>query len=154
MNESRWVKHVVDSAIDWWVAALLLLTPGLSAIFGIALMLQQRPTDASILFLCGALAIAVTALFTVPCRYTLLDDTLNIRCGVLFYSIPLQTIQRVELSSSWLSGPALSLRRIEIEANGRRHLISPKNREAFFEELNSRLSEIRIHCSPSQNQPS
>lgn len=139
MNANRFPKFVDDSAIDWWVAAMLLLTPVVSSVIGVAMLMDGQPGDASILFLSGALAIIVTVLFTLPCRYTLLDDTLNVRCGVICYSIPYDTIEGVKRSGSWLSGPALSIRRIRVTARGKYYLISPKNREAFLEELKSRL---------------
>ena len=131
---------VYDSAIDWWVAIMLLLSPIVASVMGVVFFVQQRPGDASIVFLAGAFTIAVTALFTLPCRYTLLDDTLNVRCGIICYSIPFDTIENVELSSSWLSGPALSLKRVRVTANGRNYLLSPKNREVFIDELNLRRS--------------
>ncbi len=138
-NSNRLPPTVYDSAIDWWIAAMLLLTPIVASVVGIALLFDSRPGDASILFLAGAIAIVFTALLTLPCRYRLLDDTLNVRCGVICYSIPYDTIENVECSSSWLSGPALSLRRIRLTSRGKHYLISPKNREAFIADLESRL---------------
>ena len=140
MNATRFPKTVYDSAIDWWVAIMLLLSPIVASVMGVVFFAQQRPGDASIVFLAGAFTIAVTALFTLPCRYTLLDDTLNVRCGIICYSIPFDTIENIELSSSWLSGPALSLKRVRVTAKGRNYLLSPKNREAFIDELNLRRS--------------
>ncbi len=119
---------------------MLLLSPVVASVMGVVFFAQQRPGDASIVFLAGAFTIAVTALFTLPCRYTLLDDTLNVRCGIICYSIPFDTIENIELSSSWLSGPALSLKRVRVTAKGRNYLLSPKNREAFIDELNLRRS--------------
>ncbi len=119
---------------------MLMITPVVATAMGVALFLDNRPADASIVFLSGAAAIFVTALFTLPCRYTLLDDTLNVRCGVFSYSIPYDTIENVELSGSWLSGPALSLHRIRVTSRGKHYLISPKNREAFLEQIKSRLA--------------
>jgi membrane protein YdbS with pleckstrin-like domain len=119
---------------------MLLLSPIVAAVMGMVLFIQQQPGEASTVFLAGAFAIAVTILFTLPCRYTLLDDTLNVRCGIICYSISLDTIENVELSSSWLSGPALSLKRVRVTARGRHYLLSPKNRDAFIDELNLRRS--------------
>lgn len=140
MNATRFPKTVYDSAIDWWVAIMLLLSPIVASVMGVVFFAQQRPGDASIVFLAGAFTIAVTALFTLPCRYTLLDDTLNVRCGIICYAIPFDTIEKIEFSSSWLSGPALSLKRVRVAAKGRNYLLSPKNREAFIDELNLRRS--------------
>ncbi len=126
---------VYDSAVDWWILALLLLTPVASAIIGIYLIALGRPGDSTWLFLIGGLTAIVTAAFAVPCRYTILDDALSVRCGLLFYQIPLDKITDVSLSSSWLSGPALSMKRVKVQTNRRSHILSPRFREDFVREL-------------------
>lgn len=135
MPEHSSTKLVYDSAVDWWVATLLMLAPLTSVVAGVFALMHNQFDAAMILFLCGAFTIVVTILVTLPCRYTLLDDTLNIRCGILCYSIPLDKIENVKQSSSWLSGPALSLRRVCVTAGGKHYLVSPKNRDGFIEEL-------------------
>jgi membrane protein YdbS with pleckstrin-like domain len=128
-------SDVYDSAVDWWILALLLLTPVAAAVIGIYLIVQGRPGDSTWLFLTGGLTAITTAAFAVPCRYTILDDALSIRCGLLFYQIPLDKITDVSLSSSWMSGPALSLKRVKVQTDRRSHIISPKFREDFVRDL-------------------
>ena len=140
MSSRPSVAAVYPSAIDWWVAAILLAAPIISLVVGVALLVQQRYDDASAVFLTGAIAVAVTAAFTLPCRYTLLDDTLNVRCGILFTSIPYETIERVERSSSWLSGPALSLRRVRVVTSRRSYLLSPRDLAGFLDDLDRRMN--------------
>jgi membrane protein YdbS with pleckstrin-like domain len=126
---------VYDSAIDLWVAALILLSPLASAVIGVYLLIQGQADGAMYLFLVGAGSLILTVAFTHPCRYTILEDSLSIRCGILFYQIPLSEIESVEPSGSWLSAPALSLRRVKIRSARRTILVSPRAREEFIEEL-------------------
>ena len=85
--------------------------------------------------LAGIGTLIVTALFTIPCRYTILTDTLSIRCGVVFMRVPLKQLKSIEMSGSWLSGPALSIRRVKVSTASRFYLVSPVDREKFIEEL-------------------
>ncbi|MEM9587506.1 MAG: PH domain-containing protein [Planctomycetota bacterium] len=127
-----------ESAIDWWVLLMLLMGPVTAAGVGIVLVVNARPADASILFGLGALIALVTVGLVVPCRYTLLDDCLSIRCGLICYQIAYEDIRDVKISHSIMSGPALSLSRLEIKTSDRTHLISPKDRGDFMEELHHR----------------
>ncbi|MEM0927465.1 MAG: PH domain-containing protein, partial [Planctomycetota bacterium] len=92
---------------------------------------------ALVCLLTGAGALGITALFTMPCRYTILADTLTIRCGVVVQRVPLEKVQSVEPSRSLLSGPALSMRRVKVSTASRFYLVSPVERERFIEELES-----------------
>ncbi|TWT82560.1 hypothetical protein CA13_40230 [Planctomycetes bacterium CA13] len=130
-----------DSAVDLWLAALLFLAPVIAAFAGIYLILDGNPGDASILFLIGAASLAITGLFTVPCRYTVLEDSVSIRCGLLCYQIPFDQIQSVEKSGSLYSAPALSIRRVAIRTEKRIYLVSPKDRNEFIETLR-RIAKI------------
>ncbi|MGB7345962.1 MAG: PH domain-containing protein [Pirellulaceae bacterium] len=132
---------VYESAIDWWILALLLITPILSAVIGIYAIWIGRPGDSTWLFLTGAITALVTAAFAVPCRYTILEDALSIRCGLLFYQVPFESIQDVSLSSTWASGPALSLKRVKVQTEKRTHIISPKFREDFVRELRKAIKQ-------------
>lgn len=88
----------------------------------------------------AALAIGISSVvtvlaLTVPCRYTLKDDHLFIRCGLITRRIPYVQIHKVELSSSPLSAPALSLRRVRIAYGRSFALVSPLQRDRFVDEL-------------------
>ena len=128
---------VYDSAIDLWVAALILLSPLASAVIGVYLLIQGQADGAMYLFLVGAGSLILTIAFTHPCRYTILKESISIRCGILFYQIPLAEIESVEPSSSWLSGPALSTRRVKLKTKKRTILISPRERDIFIADLRS-----------------
>ncbi|WP_345683284.1 PH domain-containing protein [Novipirellula caenicola] len=135
MNESSSaIKTPIryESAIDLWLLMLLMLSPVVAAVIGVYLILEGRPGDASLLFLVGAATLFVQGIFVVPCRYTILEDAVSIRCGILCYQIPIAEIQTIEKSSSLKSAPALSLRRVRIQTAKRDYLISPKDRDGFI----------------------
>lgn len=93
------------------------------------------------------LFLALTCLnliITTPCRYTLTSDSLNIRCGLLFRTVPLSQVQKVELSSSWESAPALSLRRVKITLDRGYRIISPVDRDVFIKDLMDAVQRHRI----------
>ncbi len=134
---------VYDSAIDLWVALLIMLTPVLSAVIGCYLLLSGNAEGAMYLFLVGAVSLLVTLAFTLPCRYTILDDAVSIRCGILFYQIALAEIESVEPSASWRNGPALSMRRVKIQTSKRIVIVSPRQREEFVEDLLAAVRSVR-----------
>lgn len=71
--------------------------------------------------------------------YRFRDDSLHIRSGPFNWTIPVSGIRRIERSRSLVSGPALSLDRLLIRYG--KHdwiLISPKDKEGFLSELESR----------------
>ena len=135
---------VYESAVDTWIVTMLLLAPVTATVLGASLLWMGRPADASAMFLTAALTLIVTLAFTLPCRYTLLEDTLSIRCGLICYQIPYDLITRVERSASWRSGPALSMRRVLVEAGNRKHILSPKERDAFIEDLAGASKNILV----------
>ena len=100
-----------------------------------------RPADASIFFLAGAFTLVVTGLFCVPCRYTLLEDAVSIRCGLLCYQIAYSEIRSVEKSYDLRSAPALSIRRVKIHTQQRDYLVSPKDRDEFLAMIHLKLAE-------------
>lgn len=129
------------SRIDRWVAALLLSPFVICAGMAVYLFSLGRPGDASSICLVGAATMAVTAVFTVPCRYTFLEDALSVRCGVVCYQVPYADMQNVEISSTILSGPALSMRRVVICTDKRKHILSPIDRERFIEQVRSKMQD-------------
>ena len=134
-------KSVYVSAVDWWIVVVLMLGPvacvGLTGI----LLQQGRSQDALYCLLTGVGTLLVTGIFTVPCRYCILPDTLSIRCGVMLIRAPLDQIKSIETSGSWLSGPALSLKRVKISTAARFYLVSPRDRDRFIEELTQAVKD-------------
>lgn len=134
-------KSIYNSAIDWWIAVLIMIGPVIGVGLTGMLLQQGRQQDALYCLLAGAGTLLVTGIFTVPCRYTILSDTLSIRCGILFMRVPLDKIKTIELSGSWISGPALSLKRVKINTASRTYLVSPVDRERFIEELRQAVED-------------
>lgn len=128
-------QRVYESAIDWWVAVLLIMTPVTAAGIGGYFLWIGQPGDAATLFAAGALALLITLALTLPCRYTLLEDALSIRCGLICYQVPLDDIQTVEPTASLRSGPALSLRRVAVKTDRRTIILSPNDRDEFIADL-------------------
>lgn len=67
--------------------------------------------------------------------YTISGDVLRVRCGFLMnIQISIATITRIKETSDPTSAPATSLDRLRIEyGDGKRILISPKEKQAFIE---------------------
>ncbi|WP_235908699.1 PH domain-containing protein [Roseiconus nitratireducens] len=138
-------KSVYPSAVDWWLLVLLLIGPLILIMMSVLLLGQGRAREAGYCMWASAGTLLVTAMFTVPCRYTILSDSLTIRCGILFNRVPLEQIRAIEPSRSWLSGPALSLRRVKISTASRFYLVSPAERDRFIAELTDAVD--RAHPS-------
>ena len=130
------------SGVDLWIAVMLTLAPTTSLVIGTYLLQQGQGGGALTLFLCAAATAGLTAAATIPCRYTLHDDELTIRCGLLCYQIPLAEITSVTKSATILSGPALSMKRVLIQTSKRRYILSPKQRDSFIQNLEQKLREI------------
>lgn len=133
------MKKVYPSAVDVWLAVLLIAVP-VGFIAGGLYQLQHAPKPAAFLIVQGCFVGALMAALAVPCRYTLDDDKLTIRCGLMTTEIPLETIETVEPSRSLWSAPALSLRRVKIVHGPDYALISPREREQFIGDLRAAVA--------------
>ena len=121
---------------------------GVAAAFGCSLFLCFQSTwllliDALFIGLCVALMFDIL----LHTDYTIKDDRLFIRCGVLFHmTLPIDRITEITHKSTSLSSPALSAKRIGIRY-GRNNwvYISPQDQEAFISDLksiNPRITEM------------
>ncbi|MDG2220993.1 MAG: PH domain-containing protein [Rubripirellula sp.] len=134
---------VYPSKIDLWIATMLLTAPLSSLILGLYLLAEGNPQDAAILFGVALIVCLISAVFTLPCRYTIEAQTLHIRCGIIRSKVPLADIEQINKSSSWLSGPALSMKRVLVSANRKDYLISPNERDEFIAELENAVAQAR-----------
>ncbi len=91
----------------------------------------------------GLFTAALVGLLAVPCRYTLNDDHLLIRSGVIRQKIFYRDIDRIEPSSNPFSAPALSLQRVLITYRDGFQLVSPNEREEFMRLLRERAAAAR-----------
>jgi len=134
--------RVYSSAVDLWLLVLLMAGPLVCVGMTIYLMQLGRNQESLQCLWIGAGLLLVTGICTVPCRYTLTDQELRIRCGVYSARVSLDQIRDVARSGSWLSGPALSLRRVKISTPSRFYLVSPVDRDQFIAALRERCPQL------------
>lgn len=140
MNNAALADGVYPSRIDAWLVAVLV---GAVLLCGVPVWLHwHQPGAAAWAVAIAVLTLGVIVAVTVPCRYTLTADDLLIRCGLIRQRIPLRTISRVEPSSSIVSAPALSLRRLKVSYGRRAQYISPRDRAGFIAELTRRAPHV------------
>jgi len=127
--------RVYRSAVDFWL--VIVIYSGPAALLSVALYswAEGRPDISGASLMAFAGLVLLFRLLTSPCRYTLTDDSLNIRCGILFRSVPLSRVRSAELSSTWESAPAMSLRRVKIVLDQGHRIVSPVDRQAFIADL-------------------
>lgn len=116
------------SKVDWWIAASVAM--GVAGL-AVAVLVTHNP----IVLIAGIASLAVLAALCWPCDYTLEEQQLVVRSGLIRWKIPYSQITRIEPTSNPLSAPAWSLDRIEVAYNNKSILISPVRKEEFLIEL-------------------
>lgn len=132
------MKTEYPSRVDTWLAVILIGVPLVVIGFG-AFTLTRSVSAGIITIITGVFIGGVIAAFSIPSAYTLTDENLKIKSGMLEDEVPLQSIRGVEKTSSCWSAPALSLQRVKLTLDSGCRLISPKDRDAFIPDLNARL---------------
>jgi hypothetical protein len=124
------------SAVDWWYHLVIITAAIVVVLVVIPPMISGHlsiPLGGATLLL--SLALPVWILFSTA--YHVDAKCLKIRSGPFSWKILLADVQSIEPSRSWLSSPALSLDRLEIRyGNGRRILVSPRDRAGFLDAVN------------------
>jgi len=130
------VDKTYRTAYDWWIQLLVtlpLLTGSIVIVAGITTGEDRLRTT-------GVLATAGYCLLlgalVMPMIYVIRGEGLAIRFGMVRMRIPWDRVIQIEPSSNPISGPAMSLKRLDIryrKGNGHEShvLISPADREAF-----------------------
>jgi hypothetical protein len=125
------------SRVDLWLKVVLLGAPVGVVVLGVYLLTQS--VGAGVITIITGLGVGgLTALLALPCHYTLTDERLIIRCGLLTDEVPLRRIKQAEKSSSLWSAPALSLQRIKLTLDDGSRVISPLDRDQFLTDLKAR----------------
>jgi hypothetical protein len=132
------MKKEYPSAVDSWLGAILIGAPLVVVAFGI-FTLTKSISAGTVVIAVGVLIGGAIAAFSIPCVYTLSDDSLKIRCGLLEDEVPLGKIRKAEKSGSAWSAPALSMKRVRVILDDGCRVISPKDRDGFISDLVSRL---------------
>ena len=128
------------SKVDVWLVAVIVAAVGLTLLQ--SFMFSAVSSTASLLSL--AAAVFVAGLFFavgVPCKYVLEAEHLFIQSGFLKQRIAYRDIRKIELSSSPLAAPALSLKRVKISYGRSFQLVSPHERELFIQQLQARVAQ-------------
>lgn len=132
------VNMVFRSKIDTW----LILVLALSAIVALSAAGSILRKTYGMALLVPISIVAIGALLPMwilaGTKYSLLGDTLHIRSGPFSWQIPIASITSITLSSSLISSPALSLRRLRVEYGaGKSVLVSPVDPQAFIHAIES-----------------
>lgn len=135
-------EQVYPAKYDGWLLLILAASSiGLIA-WGIAVWPDNR-SEGAILVGAGLFDTVLFSLLAYPCRYSIAETELIIRCGVLRYLVPIAEIRSVTPTSNPLAAPAPSLRRLAtVLENGKCYLVSPLDREGFIRELSARLDDM------------
>ncbi|MCU0974954.1 MAG: PH domain-containing protein [Steroidobacteraceae bacterium] len=128
--------------VDAWL--VLAAAGGIAAaLAGAVAALETNPIESLIGFGVTAFMVLLVFLVGVPCEYTLADDHLLIRSGVVRWRIPYADITDVAPSRSLWAAPAMSLTRAKVSYRGRFQLVSPAERERFIDELRARVARAK-----------
>jgi len=127
--------------IDNWLLAVL-SGSGIISVASVLLAASQDSEAAVVSAVLLAMTFGFVFALAVPTHYTIGEEELKIRSGIIQYRIPLQAIQRVYPTRNPLAAPAWSIDRLGVEyTRGKRKalaLISPARREQFLELLAER----------------
>ncbi|WP_071394810.1 PH domain-containing protein [Bacillus tuaregi] len=124
-----------------WISMLFSIG---SSIYG--LIVKEAGMAGFIIVSLMGVLLPIFFLWMLYSTYYLVTEThLIIRFGPFKQVIPLDSIKSVQNTNSPLSGPALSMKKIEIKYGKYDSvLISPKDREAFMDMLVEKYPEIKI----------
>lgn len=134
------MKTEYPSRIDSWLAVVLVGAPLIVVAVGV-FTLTNSVGGGLIMIITGLTVAGLIAALSIPCVYTLTEDSLKIKSGMLEDEIPLRKIRGAEKSGSTWSAPALSLQRVKITLEEGSCVISPKDRDRFIADLAVRLEK-------------
>lgn len=139
------MDSVYPSKVDAWLAALLGLVAVASVYAATRIGSPSSGGEWATLFSCVVLGIVLPAWLLAGTRYVLGNETLFIVSGPFWWRIPLRSITDVVPTRNPMSSPALSLDRLRIEyADGRKAvMISPRDKQGFIRDLESRRRGAR-----------
>jgi membrane protein YdbS with pleckstrin-like domain len=130
------------SKVDAWLVIVLAGAMLLSLTFSVLLWESSR-VGSLVSLTVVLLEVGLILWRFVPCKYVLEAEHLLIRSGLAAQRIPYRDITGIEMSSSFLAAPALSLQRVKISFGPRYQfqLVSPRERELFVEWLQQRVRD-------------
>lgn len=125
------MRQVYKSKIDIWLLAVVFVPL-------LAVLLQVLVTFTWGLVALIAVIIAVMGYMFTTTKYIIDNNSLQVKIGVFEYTqVKISNITAVRKTNNPLSAPALSLKRLEVRYGKSFDyiLISPKDRDAFIEDL-------------------
>jgi hypothetical protein len=126
------------SRVDTWIAAILIGLALSVPAYAIAALLAADGTETMIFLSIAAFTALLLIGLVWPVRYTLEDDRLVIRFGLVRQRIAYADLEEVAPTRTLISGPALSLDRLAVRHRKGSTLISPKEKDAFLRDLAGR----------------
>jgi hypothetical protein len=119
------------SKVDWWIGLLV----GGALLFGpVALALAGEWAVLPLTLL----APVIVAFLCWPCDYTLMEDHLLVRSGLVKWRVPYGQIEHVYPTRNPLSSPAWSLDRLAIKYGKKWVMVSPEDKLDFLRLLMER----------------
>ena len=131
---------VFKSAVDWWFYAVVVTTVLLFLVAAIPVVRTGSSMGMIVMALTGALGLGLPVWLLFSTHYTVTESELAIKSGPFKWRIERASIHYVTPSSSALSSPALSLKRLDIRyGEGQSVLVSPTNQDDFISALGVEL---------------
>ncbi|MGE3962006.1 MAG: PH domain-containing protein [Dehalococcoidia bacterium] len=133
------------SKVDWWLVAILVLTPlpGVGIIIAGLIAGETSSVLIAILTTTGIFALYYAVVW--PVEYVVEADVLEIRAGRMRQRTPLADITGIRRSRNILASPALSLDRVRIDrARGAYLLLSPADRAGFARAILDRNPDVEV----------
>ena len=135
--------RVFLSRVDWWLALILGMLPFVFFLSILVLLLQEQFSQVPIAMAAMLFYGLLIKGLVWPMTYTITNDRLIVRFGVIALQYELSRITAVYPTRNPMSSPALSLQRLQIECDGswaKGVMISPLDREGFLETIAARAS--------------
>jgi membrane protein YdbS with pleckstrin-like domain len=135
------------SRVDWWLAVVVFGALG-SAAWAVAVEVWKKPNTGNwIAAAVTGLVLALTVWLFTGTAYDVSPTELVVRSGPLRARVPIASIRRISASRTILAGPALSLRRLEIDyAKYDTAIVSPADQSAFIAALVARNPDIEVRA--------
>ena len=133
------------SRIDWWLAALIFGVLGLAA-WRVGAAVWSKPTPGNwVAAGVTAVVLAISVWFFATTEYEVDAESLVVRSGPIRERVPIASIRRISTSATLLAGPALSLRRLEVDyGKYDTAIVSPSDQAGFISALVARNPSIEV----------
>lgn len=135
---------VFRSKVDTWLGIVMVGAILVTIAVSLTVSWLDEGSGAILMVPLILLGAALPAWVLAATDYTLTDTDLRVRSGPFRWRVPLHEIRSIAPTHNPLSSPALSLDRLRIEHGERKWLmISPRDRDGFLRELESRRAALR-----------